>query len=133
MVRVREEQVWKAIKRCAGATSLEVGNAKIRMSLQPRDVHREDCPDFLLWLEVDLRIFAQELRVRIPIPIEAEAGGIDDALEDLEKFIKRGHYPLEIPFLVVAASGYHSTKQEGRLLTHFTLKQIPERLLSHSI
>lgn len=132
MVGVREEDVYNALLKCAGRGELfKVGKAEIQASLQPQDIHIGDSPDFILWFEVSLRIFAQKLRVKIPIPIEAEGKGIDEALEDLEKFIERGNYPIELPMLVVAARGYNALERPGKLPVRFMVKQIPMRLLEY--
>ncbi len=132
MVGVKEEDVYNALLKCAGrGEPFEVGKAGIQVSLQPQDIHIGDSPDFILWLEVSLRLFAQNLRVKIPIPVEAEGKGINEALEDLEKFIERGNYPLEFPMLVVAAKGYNTLEQTGKLPVQFMIKQIPVRLLKY--
>jgi len=89
-----------------------------------------DSPDCILWFNAAVKIFAQELRIRIPIPIEAEKAGLEAAVEDLDKFCKRGHFPAEIPMLVVAEEGYSSLKKTSNMLTDFRIKQIPVRLLS---
>ena len=132
MVGVKEKEVHNALLKCAGkGDPFNIGKAEIQMSLQPQDIHIGDSPDFILWLEVSLRLFSQNLRVKIPIPIEAEGKGIYKALEDLEKFIERGNYPLEIPMLVVATKGYDALEQPGKLPVNFMIKQIPVRLLKY--
>lgn len=132
MVRVKEEDVYAALLKYAGrGESFKIGKAEIQLSLKPQDIHIGDSPDFILWLEVSLKLFAQNLRVRVPIPVEAEEGGFDKALEDLKKFIEREHYPLEIPMLVVAAKGYNALEQSGKLPVQFMIKQIPVRLLEY--
>ena len=132
MVRVKEEDVYAALIKYAGKGELfKIGKAEIQVSLQPQDTHIGDSPDFILWLEVSLKVFEQNLIVKVPIPVEAEAGGIDKALEDLNKFVKRGHYPLEIPMLVVATKGFRASEQYEKLPVHFMIKQIPERLLDY--
>lgn len=132
MVRVKEEDVYAALIKYAGKGELfKIGKSEIQVSLRPQDTHIGDSPDFILWLEVSLKVFEQNLRVKVPIPVEAEVGGIDKALEDLDKFVKRGHHPLEIPMLVVATKGFRSSEQHEKLPVHFMIKQIPERLLDY--
>ena len=132
MVGVREKEVYNALlKHAARGGPFKVGKVEIQVSLQPQDIHIGDSPDFILWLEVSLRLFAQDFRVKIPIPIEAEGTGIDRALEDLEKFIERGNYPIDLPMLVVAAKGYNALDRLGKLPVRFIVKQIPMRLLEY--
>jgi len=132
MVRVREKDVYGALLKYAGkGEPFKVGKAKIQVSLQPQDIHVGNSPDFILWLKVSLRLFAQDLKIKIPIPIEAEARGMDEALEDLKKFIERSKHSIELPMLVIAAKGYKTSKQAGKLPIQFIVKQIPIRLLEY--
>ena len=132
LVRVKEEDVYATLIKYAGkGERFKIGKAEIQVSLQPQDIHIGDSPDFILWLEVSLKVFEQNMIVKVPIPVEAEAGGIDKALEDLNKFVKRGHYPLEVPMLVVATKGFRASEQHEKLPVHFMIKQIPERLLDY--
>jgi len=132
MVRVKEEEVWATLLKYAWkGKPFEAGKTEIQVSLQPQDTHIGDSPDFILWLKVSLRLFAQNLRVEIPIPVEAETKGIDEALKDLKKFIERGNYPLRLPMLVIAAKGYSTMVQSANLPVRFMIKQIPVRLLEY--
>jgi len=108
----------------------EVEILEIRLWVE--DVHMQDRPDFILWLEMDIRIAAQKLSLKIPIPIEAEVGGIANALEDLDAFAERGHYPLHLPMLIIAKEGFDERVSEmKRISAYFKMKQIPVRLLKY--
>lgn len=132
MVRVEEKDVYNALLECAGkGEPFKIGKAEVQVHLNPQDTHIGDSPDFILWLIVSMKIFAQNLKVRIPIPIEAEGRGINYALEDLEKFVKREHFPIELPMLVVASKGYDNKERTAKLPVYFKIKQIPARLLKY--
>lgn len=132
MVKVNEEYVYSALLKYAGKSKpIKVGDAEVKVCLHPQDIHLRDSPDFILWLEVSLTLFAQDLTVRVPIPIEAEAGGLVQALDDLKKFIERGKYPILLPMLVVATKGFMDTEEVNKLPVKFFIKQIPERLLKY--
>jgi hypothetical protein len=127
---VTEKKVHAALLRYRGKGQTNIQGTRIDISLDPEDIHTFDSPDILLWVSISLRLFGQDLRLRIPIPIEAEKGGIyGGALEDLTKFIERKKYALEVPMLVVAEAGYDSKGESGTLPVKFTLRQIPVRLL----
>lgn len=132
MVRLDEKEVYNALLECAGkGEPFKVGKAEVQVRLNPQDTHIGDSPDFVLWLTVSIGIFAQNLRVRIPIPIEAESRGIKYALEDLEKLVEREKFPIELPMLVVASQGYDNKERTAKLPVHFKIKQIPSRLLEY--
>ena len=132
MAGVTEKEVHAALLKCAGkGEAFKIGKVEVQVSLEPQDIHVGDSPDFILWLDVALRIFAQNLEVRIPIPVEAEKAGIEAAVEDLDKFSERGHYPAKIPMLVVAEGGYSSLERLRSLPVQFRIRQIPVRLLGN--
>jgi len=131
MAGVTERQVYDALSRWAGKSEpFKIGKAELHITLASQDTHVGDSPDCILWFDASVKIFAQDLRIRIPIPIEAEKAGLGAAVEDLDKFCKRGHFLAEIPMLVVAEEGYSSLKKTSNMLTDFRIKQIPVRLLS---
>jgi len=73
-------------------------------------------------------VFGQKLRIRIPIPVEAEKQG-EKAKDDFEEFVRRKRYHIDMPMLVVAEAGY-DTKEELRTLpVKFQINQIPIRRL----
>ena len=49
--------------------------------------------------------------------------------DDLDKFVKRKKHVIEIPMLVVAEAGYHSTEQVEQCATKFVISQVPVRRL----
>ena len=113
-----------------GSGKIDIGGAEIVLSLNLVDIHGIDSPDSLLWIDISLKIFGQDLKLRVPIPVEAEKGGIyGGALEDLKKFVERGKYPIELPMLVIAEAGYETREQKEILPVKFTISQIPVRLL----
>ena len=133
MAGVTERQVYDALSQCAGRSEIiKIGTAELHLTLTPQDTHIGDSPDCILWFEADIKIFSQDLRIRIPIPIEAEKAGLEAAVEDLDKFCERGHFLAEIPMLVVAEEGYSSQRKTSNMLTNFKIKQVPVRLLGSS-
>lgn len=129
MPEVNEADVYNALLEVKGEAKLRIGKAEITLSLIPEDVHRVDRPDSILWVKISLRIFGQNLTTVIPIPVEAEKHG-KDAQEDLDEFIKRKHYPIEVPMPVVAEAGYRKREVPPKqFATNFTVVQVPLRRL----
>jgi len=130
MVEVSEKEVYKNLLKYKGKGKVNVGETEVGVALNPVDIHEVDSPDCLLWVEIFLRVFSQDLKLRIPIPVEAEKGGIyGGALEDLKKFVERGRYPIEVPMLVIAEAGYDSKEQPETFPVRFAVSQVPIRLL----
>jgi len=127
---VNEKKVYDVLLRYKGEGKIEIEDADISLSLNPIDIHDIDSPDCLLWIDISLRLFGQDLKLKVPIPIEAEKGGIyGGALEDLKKFIERGRYPIELPMLVIAEAGFDTKKQNETFPVRVTINQIPVRLV----
>ena len=40
--------------------------------MEPMDLHVGDSPDAVLWVTVELRVFHQDLRLRMPVLVEAD-------------------------------------------------------------
>jgi hypothetical protein len=130
MVGVNEREVYNILLKYKGKGKANIQGTEVDIALNPVDIHEVDSPDCLLWIEVSLRVFGQDLQLRIPIPVEAEKGGIyGGALEDLKKFVERRKYPIEVPMLVIAEAGYDSKEQIEAFPVRFSLSQIPIRLL----
>lgn len=129
MPEVRERDVCDALLRYKGSGKINIGEAEIGVSLIPVDNHNADSPDCLLMIELSLKLFGQDLKLKIPIPVEAEKVGLNGAIEDLEKLIERERFPIEMPMLVVAESGFDSSERKGVFPTRFVINQIPVRLL----
>src|SRR5437763_571850 len=130
MATISEEAVYAALQRCSGSARLHLGEGEATASLSVQDNRVRDSPDFVLWLEVELRVFGQKVRVRVPIPIEAEKGGIKGgALEDLKKFAQRQRHRLELPMLVVAGSRHDHAAQTICLATDVAVRQVPGRFV----
>ena len=130
MVEVNEREVYNILLKYKGRGKVNIQGTEVDIALNPVDIHEVDSPDCLLWIEVSLRVFGQDLQLRIPIPVEAEKGGIyGGALEDLKKFVERRKYPIEVPMLVIAEAGYDSKEQIEAFPVRFSLSQIPIRLL----
>lgn len=130
MPSVEERTVSAALIKYKGTKEFDIGDAHITLSLNPVDVHDMDSPDFIFWVELSMRIFGQDMKLRIPLPFEAEKGGIyGGALEDLRKFVEREHYPIELPMLVVAESGYENAVEKHHVPVNFSITQVPIRSL----
>ncbi|MFZ3059106.1 MAG: hypothetical protein WA102_05125 [Candidatus Methanoperedens sp.] len=134
MPEVNEKHVYNALLKYKGSGKLDIKDAEkdaeIILHLNPIDIHTTDSPDYLLWIDISLKLFGQNLAVKIPIPVEAEKGGIyGGALEDLKKFVERRNYPIELPMLVIAEAGYDTTEQKETFPVKFKISQIPVRLL----
>lgn len=130
MPEVNEKKVYNALLKSKGSGEIDIEGTKISLSLNPIDIHDIDSPDCLLWMDISLKIFGQDLKLKVPIPVEAEKGGIyGGALEDLKKFVERGKYLIDLPMLVIAESGYERREERENFPVRFTISQIPIRLL----
>lgn len=130
MVEVDEKEVYHAFLKYKGTGKVDIGGAEISVTLNPVDIHKVDSPDCILWVKLSIRVMGQNLKLKIPIPVEAEKGGIyGGALEDLRKFVERKKYLVEIPMLVVAEAGYDTREQSEILPVKFIISQIPVRLI----
>lgn len=129
MPEVKEEDIYNALLNLKGENKLKIGKTDITLSLNPEDIHKFDRPDSILWINILLKIFGQNLKIKVPVPVEGEKHSIDDAMEDLEEFIKREKYPVEIPMLVIAEAGYDKREERRTLPVKFKIIQIPLRQL----
>ena len=131
MPEVNEKKVYDALLRYKGKGKIVIDDAEISLSLNPIDIHGTDSPDCLLWIDISLKIFGQDLKLRVPIPLEAEKAGIyGGALDDLKKFVERGKYPIELPMLVIAEAGYDTREQNETFPVRIKISQIPVRLVN---
>ncbi|MEX2287748.1 MAG: hypothetical protein WD648_11705 [Planctomycetaceae bacterium] len=130
MPDVDERKVFNALLRYRTRQKVLTEATNIEIEFRPVDNSVGDSPDFLLWLEVRFELFGQPVKVVVPIPVEAEKGGIHGgALEDLRKLIERRKHLAEIPMMVVSESGYDSMEQIKDLATRFQISQVPVRRL----
>ena len=130
MPEVKESEIYNALLKYKGTETFKIGNADVILSLNRRDTHKKDRPDSILWIEITLKIFGTKVEVRLPIPIEGEKPGLREAIEDLNAFIERGHYLIEMPMIVVSEAGYGKEEvPPKKFATKFTVKQIPIRRL----
>ena len=130
MPKVDERKVFGELLkyRLDGCVTSE--HASVQLRLRPVDNHAGDSPDFLLWVELEFELFSQPVRVAVPIPVEAEKGGIaGGALDDLRKFVDRRKHVIQIPMIVVSEAGYGSKRQLEQCTTEFTICQVPVRRL----
>lgn len=108
------------------------GEFVVHIELEVHDNHRGDSPDVVLWLTLMIehrRLPA--LKVKIPVPIEGEKAGIQAAMEDLQKFAQREHFPIRLPMLVVGGEGNPARSlQKVALPTRVEIIQIPYRTLA---
>lgn len=129
MPEVREEEIYKALLEFKGEGKVVIGKAEALLSLIPQDTHKHDRPDSILWVDIVLRLFGQEFKLRVPIPIEGQKNSIDEAMDDLNEFVKRRRYPIEIPMLVITEAGYAKREEYRDFPTKFILTQFPVRRL----
>src|SRR5688500_16205780 len=128
MPPVDESKVFNALLALRGGGIVQLGDQQLLVEVEPIDNHSGDSPDFLLWIKLTFAIFGQHVQVRLPIPVEAEKGGIDGgALDDLTKFLERRRHLFQVPMLVVAESGYDERTQECDVPTVITILQVPMR------
>jgi hypothetical protein len=126
MPDVFEADVYRALREHAGEGEVTLDNGtQLKVQLVPQDLHVGDSPDALLWVTVELRIFHEPIMIRVPVLIEAEKAGTAAAMEDLSKFAGRGNHPIEIPMIVVAASGFHSREERVDLAARVRVRQLP--------
>jgi len=129
MPEVKESVIYNALLKYKGTGTIKIGNAEVILSLNPKDTHKKDRPDSILWIEITLKLFGQKFNVKLPLPIEGEKPGLKDAIEDLDAFVEREHYIIEIPMVVVSEAGYDKKEVMKKFPTKFTIKQIPIRRL----
>lgn len=132
MPKVEEDKVFNSLLSLRGSGTVLVGDREIRLKIDPVDNHFGDSPDFILWLEIAFDAFGQELRLRVPIPVEAEKGGIGAAMEDIDKFVERRRHLLQLPMLVVAEAGYDMRQESIDMPAQITISQIPIRALEEA-
>ena len=85
---------------------MTIGNTEVCVLLNPEDSRAAGRSDCILWVEFSLTLFDQDVKLKAPLPVEAEKNGINDAMEDLDAFVRPAKHPLEIPMIVVAEAGY---------------------------
>ena len=130
MPHVDESKVFNALLSLRGGGAIPLGNQELLVEVEPIDNHSGDSPDFLLWVKLTFHIFGQQVLIRVPVPVEAEKGGIDGgAMDDLAKFLERRRHMMKLPMLVVAESGYDERTQDCDIPTEITILQVPMRAL----
>jgi len=122
--KVDEQKVFTELLKYRLDGRVTSEHASVQLRLRPLDNHAGDSPDFLLWVELEFEIFSRPVKLAVPIPIEAEKGGIDGgALDDLRKFVDRRKHVIELPMIVVSEAGYASKTQLEQCATRFTISQ----------
>jgi len=130
MPKVDEQKVYSELLKYRLDGRVTSEHASIQLRLRPVDNHAGDSPDFLLWVELEFDLFSQPVKLAIPIPVEAEKGGIaGGALDDLRKFVDRRKHVIQIPMIVVSEAGYDTKQQTEQCETRFTIHQVPVRRL----
>ncbi len=128
MPEVDEQKVFGDLLKYRLDGRVTSEHASVQLRLRPVDNHVGDSPDFLLWVELEFELFSQSVKLAVPIPVEAEKGGITGgALDDLRKFVDRGKHVIELPMIVVSESGYDTRTQVEQCATRFTICQVPVR------
>ena len=131
MPAVDEASVFNALSTYRLSGTAIMGGHEIRVSIEPYDNHANDSPDFILFVEISFSLFGQPVKVRVPVPVEAEKGGIfGGAVDDLNKLIDRRHHKVQMPMLVVAECGYDEQHLERDLPADVTVVQIPVRTIA---
>jgi len=129
MTRVQEEDVQDALLRYTGEGSVSIGEGNVTIEIDSKDIHTVDSPDCIFQIIITYELFGDEMRVELPLPVEAEATGLDSAREDLKKLIERENYIPEFPMLVVAESSYGNDIEQVDQTVEYHIRQIPERIL----
>ena len=125
---VDENYIYQSLLNYRGESHVELGATDISISLNPIDNHVQDSPDFLLWINISFKVFGQQLDLKVPIPIEAEKGGIGGgALEDLQKMIERKRHLMKLPMLVIAESEFDKKTRNEAFPSEISIHQIPIR------
>ncbi len=131
MPRVDEKKVFTELLKYELEGRFVLGHVPVQLRLRPVDNHAGDSPDFLLWVELEFDLFSQPVKLAVPIPVEAEKGGIaGGALDDFRKFVDRQKHLIELPMVVVSESGYDTLTRQEQLATRVTITQFPIRRLT---
>ncbi len=111
----------------------EKENGKINVTLEEVEIIPNykliDSPDLVLKIRLKLLLLSQTFEMEIPMPIEPEKVGIDEALIDLQKFIEREKFSLILPMFIISEKRIITQEKEEKLKTMFKLRQIPYRLV----
>jgi len=117
-----------------GTARLSANNVRspdfdVDIAVEVQDTHRGDSPDVVLWMSFAIKHpRLPVLKIKVPIPMEGEKAGIGAAMEDLQKFAEREHFPLKLPMLVVGGEGNPARRyQSVRIATKVEIIQIPYR------
>ncbi len=86
-------------------------------------------PDSLLLVDVTLPLFGTQVTAKIPIALEAEKGGMEAAIQDLDKFTKRSTSGepsyLSLPMLVLSKKSTGKVRSEFRdIRARFEIKEV---------
>lgn len=128
MPKVDEQKVYGELLKYRLEGEVASEHTSVRVRFRPVDNHAGDSPDFLLWVELEFELFNQPVKLAVPIPVEAEKGGIaGGAMDDLRKFVERGRHAIQLPMLVVSEAGYDSRQQVEHCATEVTIHQVPVR------
>ena len=131
MPDVNEAAVYSSLLKHRLDCVMQTDAGAVRLQIRPVDNRVGDSPDFILWVEVEFDIFGKPVKLAVPMPVEAEKGGIyGGALDDLRKLVERRKHLLQLPMIVVSESGHASKEQSVDLPTNVTLIQVPVRNVS---
>lgn len=76
----------KIIIRHVDGKEEEVGKFIVERRELRKDKRR---PDIVLWININLEIFGDKAKIRVPILIELERSGLNSAREDFKNFFKQ--------------------------------------------
>ena len=123
---MKEDELYGVLLR-------EKKNNKINITLEDIEIipnyKLKDSPDFVLKIRLKLSLLSQDFEMEIPLPLELEKVGIDQALLDLQKFIEREQFSLTLPMLIISDKKIVTQEEERKIKTIFKLRQIPHRLV----
>jgi hypothetical protein len=130
MPSVDEDEVYSALLKYRLDRTISTDNGDLTVRLRPVDNRVADSPDFLLWVEVEFELFGKPIKIAVPLPVEAEKGGIaGGALDDLRKLVERRRHLLRLPMIVVSESGHATKDKSVDFPTNVTILQLPIRCM----
>jgi len=132
MTRVDENDVANALSKFEGEDTAQVGDMEVDISIDVNNIYAYDSPDCIFSIELEYELFGQQMSVTVPLPVEAEAAGLDAAVEDLDKLIERKNHVPQFPMLVVAEHGWDQTELERSQPVRYSVRQVPLRRLKMS-
>lgn len=132
-----EMDFHRKLKVVEGKYEAKTDWGKITITLEaiPNYAGGKGRPDEILVVGVEFAILGTDVKSSIPVLIELEKAGFNDAVIDLNEFCDRStsgeqSSHLEIPMIVIGGDSYKKLpSQERKLTAHFSLTQVPKRMV----